>query len=177
MSKRKRRKSSFVPKIIFGTLFAGVVPAVVPACGGDDTTSSDSTGQAGFAGVGAGGFRGVAVAAVGAAFSDAAPDVFAGVGAGGFRGVAVGVAGYAGSVGVARQGFAGNDGGPSDAAKDAPTDQPVDQTRGAGGFLAVAVDAFGIEPDAAGKKDASGPDAKLDLPRGRNGRRRGKVTV
>ena len=37
---KKKRRSAFVPRVIFGTVFVGVVPAcALMSCGGDDTTT------------------------------------------------------------------------------------------------------------------------------------------
>jgi hypothetical protein len=43
--KRRRRKLALVPSAVFGTVFAGVVPAVVASsagCGGDDSQKPDA---------------------------------------------------------------------------------------------------------------------------------------
>jgi hypothetical protein len=62
MKKRRRKASAFVPSVVFGTAFVGVVPACVVACGSD--TSSTPPDAAMFA-----------VAAVGyCAFCDGGPD-------------------------------------------------------------------------------------------------------
>lgn len=114
----KKRRSAFVPKIIFGTMFVGVVPAIAN-CGGDDSTGGGQSGTT-IAGVAAGGFQGVGAGGFGA--------VAAGgfvVGAGGFAGVAAGGFGA-----VAAAGFGGS--GPNrDASSDA-TDA-TDARGGAGG--------------------------------------------
>src|SRR5258708_37088143 len=52
---QKRRRSAFVPRIIFGTIFVGVVPAVA-TCGGDDTSGGGQSGTT-MKGVAAGGVR------------------------------------------------------------------------------------------------------------------------
>jgi len=102
----KRRRSAFVPRVIFSTVFVGVVPAVA-ACGGDDSGG----GQSGTT------VRGVAAGG------------FAGVGVGGFAGVGVGGFGA-----VAEMGFGGS-AGTSDAASDAASRDGSDAASrgGAGG--------------------------------------------
>jgi len=109
---KNKRRSAFVPRVIFGTVFVGVVPAcAVMSCGGDDTTTGSSqTGAGGHIamGVAAVGFAGFSVANIGfggaGSNRDASSDakggggqagIFLGVGAGGF-GVAAGGFGVAG---------------------------------------------------------------------------------
>jgi hypothetical protein len=121
----KRRRSAFVPKVIFGTMFVGVVPAVASSCGGED--SGGAQGQGGnmvMPGVAAAGFnRGVAAA--GFLNGGVAAAGFFGVGAGGFG---VGFGGFA----VAGGAFGGT-AGTRDAAADAPKDAPSESKGGAGG--------------------------------------------
>src|SRR5256885_10941648 len=40
MARKRARKAAFVPGVIFTTVFAGVVPACVLSCSGDDPGSS-----------------------------------------------------------------------------------------------------------------------------------------
>jgi hypothetical protein len=110
---KNRRRSAFVPRVIFGTVFVGVIPACAVSCGGDDsTTGNTQTGAGGqqAMGVAVVGFSGYqnSVAAIGFggggsrdASSDAkggggAGGIFLGVGAGGFGAVAAGGFGGAG---------------------------------------------------------------------------------
>ena len=119
---KNKRRSAFVPRVIFGTVFVGVVPAcAVMSCGGDDTTSGNSqTGAAGqpfsVAAVGFAGFQGVADIGFGGAAGnnrDASSDAKGGGGQGGILlGVAAGGFGVAaGGFGVAGGGFGGADAG------------------------------------------------------------------
>ena len=82
MSKRRRKKTAFVPSVVFGTVVFGVVPACAVACGGttfmpggsgDAATDSPRDGYQGVADVG---FDvPFSVAAVGyCGFCDAGPD-------------------------------------------------------------------------------------------------------
>jgi hypothetical protein len=93
----RKRRSAFVPRVIFGTVFVGVVPAcALMNCGGDDSGASGQGGNAGvmpfgvaavaFAGFSnAGGARGggFSVAAGGFGVAAVAFGGFAGVNAGG----------------------------------------------------------------------------------------------
>ena len=138
----RKRRTAFVPRVIFGTMFVGVVPAVAN-CGGDDSGGGQSGST--IVGVAAAGFGGVGVGG------------FGGVGIGGFGGV-----GVAGSGGVAEAGFGGSGGG-RDAASDATNAADARGDTGgqdggrrdaaifgvaAGGF-AVAQQAFQVQPRKA----------------------------
>jgi hypothetical protein len=118
----KKRRSAFVPRVIFGTMFVGVVPAcALLNCGGDVTSGGSAAGSAGaqntggFTGVGAvafGGFGGVAAVAF-AGFSGAG-----GVRGGGFSVAAVAFGGFAG---LGNGGNQAQDSG-SDSSKEGGTD-------------------------------------------------------
>jgi hypothetical protein len=151
-----QRRSAFVPRVIFQTIFVGVVPAcAVTSCGGavtagggggDRSTTINGVGVAAFggsAGVATGGFS------VGASFAGNF-----GVGAGGFTGVGASAFGGAGGA------------EPSDASRD-----HQNQTSGSGGIqfvvAAIGFDAsvadagFVVRDGGVGAKDAL-PDTSND---------------
>jgi hypothetical protein len=131
-SMARKRRSAFVPRVIFSTVFVGVVPAVA-SCGGDDTSGG---GQGGSGGQGGTIMRGVAAGGFGVAGGGVAGGGFAGVGVGGFAGVAA--AGFGGS------------GGNRDAASDAPSGDARDGSGGQDGgrrdaaIFGVAAGGFGV---------------------------------
>jgi hypothetical protein len=175
MKKPAKKKTHFVPKVVFRTAFVGVVPVCVAgvACGGKllgaaegdggssgMTTGSGSSGNSGGVGSGVG---------VSGDFSGTVSSGGFGVASGGFG---VGAQGFSDSgwEGVALEGFGdanpftvaciGFDGGPcfeesQDAAADAPA-QPSDATTGDGsardGTFAVACAGF-CGADAADLRD------------------------
>lgn len=129
MKPRGRRRSSFVPEIVFTTLCA---TTVIPACGGSGSdTGKKDAGTGGFQGVAAGGFAGMSVAAGGFGGASVAAGGFGGmmaVAAGGFGGMSVAAGGFGGAS-VAAGGFggfsvadAGFGGTPPDASLDAMND-------------------------------------------------------
>ncbi|MBK7582937.1 MAG: hypothetical protein IPI67_22415 [Myxococcales bacterium] len=137
MKPRGKRRSSFVPEIVFTTLCA---VTVIPACGGSGSDGGKKDGggmggasvaAGGFAGVAAGGFGGFSVADSGFGGASVAAGGFAGmsVAAGGFGGASVAAGGFGGFQAVAAGGFgglgvadSGFGGAPADASPDAMND-------------------------------------------------------
>jgi hypothetical protein len=166
MGDQKRRRTAIVPRLVFQTACAGVIPAIAASCGGSTSGERDGrTATGGVAGsVGTGG-RDVNVLAVGGYggsggyYSAGGRDIIVlavgGYGTGGFSVAAGGFGGYAGFPGpggnvvvLAVGGFGGSDAGPADAGVDAPSSGGAGGSSGSSGsggdIIILAINGFGL---------------------------------
>jgi len=133
MSEHPRKRTRIVPRLIFQTAAAGLVPAVAASCGGSVDSHTGSGRDAALDAASTGGSHIIALA-IGGFGNHPATGGFVGAGGGvivlaigGFGGVATGGFGWGGAIVLAIGGFGNSpgtgggaaDGGPADAASDA----------------------------------------------------------